>query len=166
MNLYQINEQIEIILSQVDENGELPESALDELEKLAVDEQTKIENTALYIKNQRAESDALANEIRILQSRKKSLDNNLERTKERLSYNLLRSGKDKFKTSRVALSFRTSSPLAIGDKDELIRYLKANYADLVKVTEDIDKTGVKKLIQDGHEIPHAVIEDKQNIQIK
>ena len=36
MNLYEINQQIESILSQVDENGELPEPALDELEKLAV----------------------------------------------------------------------------------------------------------------------------------
>lgn len=166
MNLYEINEQIESILSQVDENGELTDEVLEQLEQLAIDEQTKVENTALFIKHLLSDAKAIRQEEISLAERRRNKESKAERLKGYLSAYLAARDYKKYETSKVALSFRSSSPLAIGDKDELIRYLKANYADLVKVTEDIDKTGVKKLIQDGHEIPHAVIEDKQNIQIK
>ena len=78
MNLYKINYEIESILSQVDENGKM---AFDELEVLAV-EQTKIENTALYIKHLVADAKAIREEELALAERRRKKENKVDKLKE------------------------------------------------------------------------------------
>ena len=166
MNLYEINAEIELIYSQVDEDGMLTDEAMEYLQSLAIDESTLIENVACKIKNLNAEAKALREEEKALAERRKTKENHIEKSKAYLFNALMAKGMTKYETSRAVLSFRKSKGLAIGDENALIDYLKANYVDLVKVAESVDKTGLKSLIEDGHVIPNAIIEERQNIQIK
>lgn len=166
MNLYEIEQQISDILSQVNDDGMLTDEAMDKLEQLQMDESTKLENIACYIKDLVAESKAIRDEEKALADRRKAKENKAERLKNYLSDYLASKGMTKYETSRAVLSFRKSKAVAIGDEDELLTYLKANYVDLVKVAESVDKTGLKSLLESGHEIPHTFIEERQNMQVR
>ena len=160
MNLYEINEQIEIILSQVDENGELPESALDELERLAVDEQTKIENTALYIKHLVADAKAIREEELALAERRRKKENKVDKLKEYLSGYLTAKDYKKYETPRALLSFRKSVRTEVDEA-------KLPIDDKYWVwTKKPDTAGIKTLLKDGHEVPGAKLVEHQNINIK
>ena len=166
MKLYEIEQKIEDILSQVNEDGMLTDEAMDELEQLQMDETTKLENIACFIKDLIAESKAIREEEKALAERRRTKENKAERLKNYLSDYLASKGMKKYETARAVLSFRKSKAVSIGDENALIDYLKANYVDLVKVAESVDKTGLKTLLESGHEIPHASIEERQNIQVK
>lgn len=160
MNLYEINEQIESILSRVDENGELPESALDELEILAVDEQTKIENTALYIKHLVADAKAISEEELALAERRRTKEKKAEQLKVYLSGYLTAKDYKKYETPRTVLSFRKSTACEVDEKA---------LPDSEKYwvwTKKPDTAGIKTLLKDGHEVPGAKLVEHQNIQIK
>ena len=160
MNLYQINEQIESILSQVDENGELPETVADSLEQLAVDEQTKIENTALYYKNLLSDAKAIREEEVALAERRRKKENKAEKLKEYLSGYLTAKGYKKYETTRVLLSFRKSVRTEVDEKvlpDSEMYWV---------TTRKPDTAWIKALLKDGKEVPGAKLVEHQNIQIK
>jgi hypothetical protein len=160
MNLYEINEQIEIILSQVDENGELPESALDELEILAVDEQTKIENTALYIKHLVADAKAIREEELALAERRRKKENKVDKLKEYLSGYLTAKDYKKYETPRALLSFRKSVRTEVDEKvlpDSEMYWV---------TTRKPDTAWIKTLLKEGKKVPGAKLVEHQNIQIK
>ena len=162
MNLYEINYEIEIILSQVDENGELPESALDELEKLAVDEQTKIENTALYIKHLVADAKAIREEELALAERRRTKENKAEKIKDRLTKDLMLRGYKKYETTRAFVSIRPSTACEV---DENVLPQEEKYW-ITKTTQKPDKKWITTLLKDGKEVPGAKLVEHQNIQIR
>ena len=162
MNLYEINYEIEIILSQVDENGELPESALDELEKLAVDEQAKIENTALYIKHLVADAKAIREEELALAERRRKKENKVDKLKEYLSGYLTAKDYKKYETPRALVSIRPSTACEV---DESVLPQEEKYW-ITKTTQKPDKKWITTLLKDGHEVPGARLVEHQNINIK
>lgn len=160
MNLYEINEQIESILSQVDENGELPETVADQLEQLAVDEQTKIENTALYCKNLLSDAKAIREEEVALAERRRTKEKKAEQLKAYLSGYLTAKDYKKYETPRTVLSFRKSVKTEVDEA-------KLPIDDKYWVwTKKPDTAGIKTLLKDGHEVPGAKLVEHQNINIK
>ena len=160
MNLYVINKQIEIILSQVDENGELPESAVESLEQLAVDEQTKIENTALYIKHLVADAKAIREEELALAERRRTKENKVDKLKEYLSGYLTAKDYKKYETPRAVLSFRKSVKTEVDEKvlpDSEMYWV---------TTRKPDTAWIKTLLKEGKEVPGAKLVEHQNIQIR
>lgn len=160
MNLYEINQQIESILSQVDENGELPEPALDELEILAVDEQTKIENTALYYKNLLSDAKAIREEEVALAERRRKKEQKAEKLKEYLSGYLMAKDYKKYETPRMVLSFRKSVKTEVDEK------VLPDSEKYWVTTRKPDTAWIKTLLKDGNEVPGAKLVEHQNIQIK
>ena len=160
MNLYEINEQIEIILSQVDENGELPETVADSLEQLAVDEQTKIENTALYYKNLLSDARAIREEEVALAERRRTKEKKAEQLKAYLSGYLTAKDYKKYETPRALLSFRKSVRTEVDEA-------KLPIDDKYWVwTKKPDTAGIKALLKDGKKVPGAKLVEHQNINIK
>ena len=95
-NLYDINAEI---LKCVDwETGELIDA--DKLSELEMQYSDKVENIALWIKNLAADAEALSNEIKNLQGRKKACENKIDSLKKYLSNNVF----DSFETSKVKIS--------------------------------------------------------------
>lgn len=159
MTIYEIDEQISKLLEKIDpETGEL---LIDEeaLEALQMERDRKVENIALAIKNISAESEALGNEIKNLSARKKTADNKVKSLKDFLARVLQG---DKFKTARVAISYRKSDECVIDDR--FVEWAKAMAPELLKT--EPKKADIKAALKNGTELEYAHIEERSNIQIK
>ena len=160
MTIYEINEAIMQALEIDPETGELlnPEA----LEELQIAREQKLENIALWIKNLESDANEIKSEIKALTDRAKAKENRAKSLRELLAYNL---NGEKFETPKVACSFRKST--VVETAPELTDWLRQNRDDLLRYKEpEIDKTGLKKALQNGEEIPFAMLVDKNNIQIK
>ena len=158
MNLYEIDQQIQEILSQTNDDGMLPDDAFEALEQLAITEAEKIENVACFIKDQIAEGKALREEEKALADRRKVKENKAERLKTYLSDYLQAKGMKKYETPRAVMSFRKSVKTEVNEAD-----LEDS---LFVITRKPDVAHIKKLLQDGVEVPGASLIENQNIQIR
>lgn len=160
--LYEIDADI---INCIDtETGEILD--FDRLDALNMERDAKIEGVALYVKQLQAEAKAINEEEKALAQRRKSKEKLAERYADWLK-NVL-SGQT-FETAKVALGWRKSTGLEIsGCELDLIEYLeKSGYDDCVKYgAPGIDKNKVTKLLKDGVKIPGAVLEERNNLQIK
>ena len=153
MNLYQIDAEIMKLIDY--ETGEILD--WDKLDELNAAKEQKIENIALYIKNLTAEAAALKAEKDAFAERQKAAEKRAEWLKQYLS-NALKG--EKFKSTRVQISYRKSETLAIEGGVEIPE-------DFLKYTEpEINKTDLKKAIKDGLLLEGVSIVERQNIQIK
>lgn len=151
--LYEINSTI---LDCVDpETGEvIDESKLTELQ-LAFDD--KVEGIACWIKNLVSDAEAIKQEKLALAARQQAAEKKAESLKRYLSM-VLDGGK--FKTAKVQISFRKS-------KQVIVRDLNKIDDDYLKFEEPtVDKTKVKKALEDGIKLDGVELVEKNNIQIK
>lgn len=153
MNLYQIDEAI---LGCVDaETGELFD--VDRFEELELERTEKVEGICLWIKNLKAEIEALNAEKVAFAEREKRAKNKAESLKRYISSYL---NGTKFETAKVKVSFRKSEPLEISETAVIPE-------EFLKQKEpDIDKDGLKKAIKEGRTFEGISIVEKLNIQIK
>ena len=122
---------------------------------------TKLENLALYIKNQQAEADMIKAEADKLAERAKAKANEAKRCKEYLSIFMANyyDGK-KFETARVRLSWRSSESVEVNVIDALPdEYLR--FKD-----PEPDKAKIKAALKAGVELKGCTLVAKQNLQIK
>lgn len=153
MNLYEIDEKI---LTCIDnDTGEVIDE--DKLSELELEREFKIENVALWIKNLRAESEALKNEKQSFEKRQKIAENKLSSLKKYLSTYMDGST---FKSDKVIVNFRKSESIII---DDLYKVPE----DFLKFNEpSVDKMALKRLIKEGNEIDGVNLVTNYNIQIK
>ena len=153
MNLYQIDTEIMKLIDY--ETGEVLD--WDKLDELQATKEQKIENIALYIKNLNAEAAALKAEKDAFAERQKAAEKRAEGLKQYL-LNALKG--EKFKTTKVNISYRKSEVLEIANDVEIPE-------DFLKYKDpEINKTDLKKAIKDGLLIEGVSIVERQNIQIK
>lgn len=160
MTLWEINEAI---MACVDaETGEIID--FDQLDKLTMAREEKLENIALYIKALDAEAAAIREEEKTLAARRKVKENKAARLREYLSDAL---AGQPFETSKVALSFRSSQAVKVTDSMALLDWLESNYDDcLTYKTPAVRLDAVKMLIKRGVDVPGAEIETRNNLQMK
>jgi hypothetical protein len=161
MKLYEIDNEIMKCIDAA--TGEVFDAEL--LDKLNVERNAKIENTALYIKSLLAEIEAIRVEEKVLAARRKTKENRAEWLKEYLS-NCLEG--EEFESAKVRLSFKGSTSTEITNEFEVVEWLEKtgrDYCVKYKMPE-ISKTEVKKLLNAGEKIPGAVLVQKANLQIK
>jgi hypothetical protein len=155
MTLYEIREEI---LNCVDEEtGEVVDT--EKLKALEMEHDAKISNIACWIKDLRAEAEALKNEKQALEKRQKAAENKAESLKEFLAVYL---EGEKFKDNRVSISYRRSESVGFTE-DFNIDDLPDDY---VKVTKEPRKTLIKEAFAEGMVVPGCFIEEKNNIQIR
>ena len=124
MKLYEIDNAI---LDCIDfETGEIVD--IDKLNGLQLERDTKIENVALWIKDLKAEAEAIKAEKMALAERQKVAENKAESLKKWLAYALQG---EKFKTARCSVSFRNTECVEVTpdglenlmeEHDELLTY--------------------------------------------
>lgn len=108
MNLYEINREM---MECIDiETGEIE---VEKFEALELERNSKIENIGLWIKNLKAEAEALKNEKMAFAERQKAAESKAESLKRYLGDVL---GGEKFKTDRVAITFRKSKAVEVDDE--------------------------------------------------
>lgn len=164
MTLYEIDHAIaEAFEKAIDpETGEIMDAeAWEQLEALQMDRETKVENVALWVKDLNAEAAAIKAEEEALKKRRQSTENKADSLKRYLSWAL---AGDKFKTARVAISYRRSETVELAEGFDPAQ-LPLEY-QRVKVSVDPDKTRLKEALKEGKEIPGVELVEKTNIQIK
>lgn len=160
MNIYEIDKEIERILSQVDENGELPDEAFEELTQLNAERETKIENAACMVVNLTAEAKAIREQENALAQRRKSLENRVAGIKRYLEY---ATDGNSFSSPRVQVKWTKSTAVEI---DPVVFW--QNPADMfIRVKDpEVDKAAIKQVLKNGGVVPGASLVEHRNIQIK
>ena len=160
-SLYEIDATI---MSLVDpETGEILD--YEAFAALKMEREEKIENMALWYKDLMAEATAIKAEETNLAARRKACENKAERLKSYLSELLEGS---KFKTPRVACSFRASKALQIQDETAFIQsMIESQHFEYLKYANPtVDKTAITNAIKTGQIVPGAELVEKKNISIK
>ena len=153
MNLYAIDSAI---LDCVDaETGEIFD--MDKFEELSLTRDAKVENICLWIKNLKAEAEALKAEKDAFAARQKAAENKMESLKRYMSGYL---DGAPFESAKVKVSFRKSETVEIEEgtiiPDEYLRFKEP----------DVNKAELKKAIKAGLHIDGVYISENKNIQIK
>ena len=154
--LYGIVKEIENFEFQIDEEtGEILN--FDELDKLELAKEVKIENICLFIKNLQADAVAYKTEKDSFEKKRKEAENKAERLKKYIEYIL---AGEKFKTNRISVSYRKSEQVECPDLLEVdVDYLRYKEPEL-------DKTKVKEAIKNGIEVKGCQLVERQNIQVR
>ena len=153
MNLYEIDSAI---LDCVDvETGEVFDEA--KFDSLSLERDVKIENICCWIKNLKAEAEALKAEKESFAKRQKAAENKMESLKKYIAGYL---DGAKFESAKVKVSFRKSESLEIDNlafiPDEYLRFKEP----------EIDKTALKAALKEGFHFEGVTLGEKLNIQIR
>lgn len=153
MRLYEIDEAILGCIDQ--ETGEIIDP--EQLDALQIERDEKLEGVALWIKDLTAEAAALKAEKQAFAERQKAAETKAESLKKWLSKAL---EGEKFKTTKVAVSFRKTQSVQVSDVWELDE-------KFVKYAEPTaDKAAIKAAIKAGEEIKGATLIDSVSISVK
>lgn len=162
MTLYEIDEEIQELLSEVDpETGELitDYAALD---ALLMEREAKIENIVLFIKNLSSDVRELKAEESALAERREKAEKKVERLREYVSHAL---GGEKFQTPRCCVSFRKSTALELGEG--FTEWAKEHADTLLRYKEpEPDKAAIKAALAEGALIPDAKLVQNTTMTIK
>lgn len=153
MTLYEIDQAIMNCLD--DETGEIVDAEL--LDNLQMERTEKIENVACWIKELKAEAEALKAEKLAFAERQRVAENKAESLKNWLAYVL---NGEKFKTTRASITFRTTDKVEIAD----ITQLDENF--LRYKEPEADKTAIKEAIKSGQEVAGATLVSSTSVIIK
>lgn len=152
-SLYEIDEQIMACVDM--ETGEIIDE--EKLQMLQLEFEKKVEGIALWIKNLLAEAKMVKEEKDALATRQKSCENKAESLKKYLENAL---NGEKFKTSKVSISYRKSESVQVDD----IERLDDDYLKYTAPTAD--KTKIKQALKQGIELEGVHLVENNNIQIK
>lgn len=165
MKLYEINNQIALLVDQLDidyETGEIGENydaVMEQIHALDMQRQSVLEYLAKIVLNTRAEAAALKAEEQRLKERREALS----RKEDRLMKILDREcNGQKTPLGIATFSYRKTSHIEVTDSEKAVKWLKRRkYLDCFRVpAPEVAKNEVKKLINSGVSVPGcAVVED-------
>lgn len=153
MKLYEIDQAI---LDCIDlETGEIIDT--EQLDKLTMEREAKLENVVCWIKELKAEAEALKAEKIAFAKRQQVAENKMESLKKYLAYAL---DGQAFKTVRASVTFRKSQAVEIAD----IYKLDENY--LRYKEPEADKTAIKEALKAGQTVAGATLVENTSVIIK
>lgn len=161
MNLYEIKEEFLALLDAI-ANGEIPDEAVaDTLESMKGEFDEKIENTACYIKNLKAEADAIKAEENSLKERRQAKEHHIERLKngmmECMSH--LDIKKVEGARARVTISTRAGASVLISPDAVIPK-------EYQRTRVEPDKTALKEALKAGVTIKDVTLADSCSVTIK
>ena len=152
----------EAILALVDEDGEILD--VEAFEALHMEREKKAENMALWALDLRDEQDDIRGEIKRLQGRLAAAERKEKSLKDYLGFIL---AGEKLKTPRVTVSYRATEAVEITDEQAVMKFAESGHDEILRYkAPEISKTELKKLMQDGIQIPGAVLESRVSTIIK
>ena len=163
MTIYEIDNKIQQLLEGgVDEaTGELLVDA-EALEALQMERDAKVENLALAVKNMAAEAKAIKAEEEALAQRRKATEAKADRARKYLELVL---GGEKWKSAKVAISYRKTTKLSLDDG--FVEWAEVHAPDYLRYkTPEADKAAITAALKAGAEINGAELVESQSMQIK
>lgn len=153
MTLYEIDQAIMDCIDS--ETGDIIDAEL--LDSLQMERTEKIENVACWIKELKAEAEALKAEKMAFAERQRVAENKAESLKNWLAYVL---NGEKFKTTRASVTFRATEKVEIGD------IMQLDESFLKYKEPEADKTAIKEAIKAGQEVAGATLVSSKSVIIK
>ena len=158
MTIYEIDEKI---LNCIDlETGEIID--IDKLNELELERDAKIENVACWIKELKAEAEAIKTEKQTLAERQRVAENKAESLKKWLAYAL---DGQKFKTSKCSISYRKSESVEVTEEG-LNNLMKEHDELLTYKAPEPNKKAIKDAIKDGLSVQGVRLECNTSVIIK
>ena len=158
MKLYEIDNAI---LDCIDlETGEVIDT--EKLDALQIERDAKIENVACWIKDLRAENEAIKSEKQKLDGRRKVNENKIESLMGWLNYAL---NGTKFKTGKCAISFRNTESVEVTEEG-LEALMKEHDELLTYKAPEPNKTAIKQALKDGLTVAGVELVRNTNVIIK
>jgi len=160
--LYDIDQEILACID--DETGEILD--VEKLDALQMERERKLEGVALWVKDLKAEADAVKAEADKLTARKKALDNKIDGLKNWLLFAL---GGEKLKTPRCNVYQTHSQKVVIDDEKALIDMFMSSPSGekfLRMKDPEIDKNALKDSMKQGYEYEFAHLETTESVVIK
>ena len=159
MTIYEIDNEIMNCIDM--ETGEVIDT--DKLNELQMERDAKIENVACWIKELKAEAEAIKNERQALADRQRVAENKAESLKNWLAYAL---NGEKFKTSKCSISYRNSESVEV--TEEGLEALMREHEDLLTYkTPEPNKKAIKDAIKnDGLTVAGVQLVQKTSTIIK
>ena len=159
MTIYEIDNNIMNCIDM--ETGEVIDT--EKLNDLQMERDAKIENVALWIKELKAEAEAIKNEKQALADRQRVAENKAESLKNWLAYAL---NGEKFKTAKCSISYRNSESVEV--TEEGLEALMRDHEDLLTYkTPEPNKKAIKDAIKnDGLTVAGVQLVQKTSTIIK
>ena len=160
--LYDIDAAILACVDQ--ETGEIFDP--EQLDALQMERAQKLEGVALWVKDLKAEAEAVKAEADKLTARKKAIDNKVESLKTWLMYAL---GGEKLKTARCNVYQTHSQKVVIDDEKAMIDMLMSSPfgEKFLRIKEpEIDKNALKDSLKQGYEYEFAHLEETEGLVIR
>lgn len=157
MTIWEIDNAISELIDP--ETGELLD--FEKFEELSLERDSKIENMACWVVNMTAEAKAIREQEKVLADRRKALENKSERLKDYLGKIL---GGEKFKTAKVAVSYRKPSSIEVDEG--FVDWALENAPQLLTYkTPEPSKTAIKDYLANA-ECEYARFSAGQSMTIK
>ena len=160
--IYEIDQDILNCVDQ--ETGEILDA--DKLNALQMERDDKLEGVALWVKDLKAEADAVKAEADKLTARKKALDKKIDSLKEWL---LIALDGGKLKTARCNVYPTHTQRVVIDDEKALIdMFMTSPFGEKFLRVKDpeIDKNALKDSMKQGYEYEYAHLEETESVVIK
>lgn len=164
MTLYEIDQSLMEIMESVDpETGEWIGDT-EAWERLNLERDVKIENTALFIKNLRSEALAIKGEETTLAKRRKRLERKIEWLEGNLKLSLDGSP---FETARCAIKFkRNPESVAYTDEKAAMQWAIEYAQDCVKyAAPELSKSAIKARLKAGEAVPGAELVRETRMEV-
>lgn len=160
MKIYEIDKALREALEAMEVNPETGEILnADLLHAVEAEAATKIEATALVVRELSSEADAVAAECKRLQARKDSLQRRADFLRKLLLEAVRATGK--VKTARVTVSVRKTTEVVVKDKAQLP---EAFTTKTIKVKANT--MAIKQALQDGVAVPFCSLEERESVIIR
>ena len=156
--IYQINEKY-LLIQQMIEEGTPPEVFAEALQAIDGEASEKLESYAMVLKNIESDISGLDAEIKRLQERKKSMENNVKQMKLNMAILLQSVEGNKVKTDKFTFSLRKSTAVEVLN-ESLIP------PQFVVTERKVLKSEIKKALADGLKVSGASIVENQSLSIR
>lgn len=154
--LYELTAELANFELEVDEEtGEVLNA--DELDNLQMARDEKIEGICLWIKNLKADAAAYKAEKDSFAKKQKTAENKIKSLSDYVQGAL---AGEKFKTTRVSVSYRSSTQVECTDFS-LVEKDYLRFKD-----PELDKTKIKDDLKNGIEVKGCTLVERQNMQIR
>lgn len=160
MNLFEINFEIEKLLNDAvdEETGEINEEALKKLDEVGEARETKIDNICFYIKNLKAEREAVKKYEKDFADKGKALDRKIDRIKSYLEQGL---NGEKFKSIANNIYYNHSTSVEV-DVDNLDNFDEK----YLRRTVELNKTALKEALDNGEAFEGIRLVEKKSMVIR
>lgn len=159
MKLYELAQAYCQIQDMINDDVD-KELIIQTLNNLEEEIEKKAENIAKLLKSIEADIEALSNEEKRLQTKRRTLENNKEHLKAYLQQQLESVGKTKLKTTLFSFNIQ-NNPASVEISDESLIP-----KEFVSYEPKYDKKAILKLLKEGKKVPGCQLKETQSLRIR